>query len=79
MTFKEMVKNNLEIIVNLDPVIEENIAIEFITNKIVNDTINKIFEVPINYANHISISLNNKKIPHKIEYKNEYVSNIVKL
>lgn len=79
MTFKEMVKNNLEIIVNLDPVIEENIAIEFITNKIINDTLNKIFEVPINYANNISISLNNKKIPHKIEYKNEYVSNIVKL
>lgn len=79
MTFKEMVENKLEIIVNLNPVIEKNIAIEFITNKIVNDTTNKIFEIPINYVNDISLLLNNKKIPHRIEYKNEYVSNIVKL
>ena len=79
MSFKDIVKKNLEIIVNLVPVIEKNIAIEFITNKIATDTLNKSFEIPVNYVNDISLLLRNKNIDHKIEYKNEYVTNIIKV
>lgn len=79
MLIKELIKDKLEIIVNLEPQIENNIAINFILKKIMNGRKNEIFEIPINYIEIISLSLKENNIKHKIENNNEYVSNIIKL
>lgn len=79
MNINEMIKNRLEIVVDINPTIEENIAIKFIAKKIMDGRKNEIFEIPINYIESISLSLKENNIKHKIENNNEYVSNLIKL
>lgn len=79
MNIKEMVKSRLEIVVDINPTIEQNVAIKFIFGKIMSGEKREIFEVPINYIDSISLLLKENNIKYKIENNNEYVSNIIKL
>jgi len=79
MLIKDLIKDKLEIVVNLEPQIEQNIAIRFIVKKIIDGETREVFEVPINYIDSISLLLKENNIKYKIEKNNEYVSNIIKL
>lgn len=79
MLMKDLIKDKLEIIVSLEPQIENNVAIKFIFGKIMSGEKREVFEVPINYIDSISLLLKENNIKHKIENNNEYVSNIIKL
>lgn len=79
MNIKEMIKNGLEIVVDMNPTIEQNVAIRFIVKKIIDGETREVFEVPINYIDSISLLLKENNIKYKIEKNNEYVSNIIKL
>lgn len=79
MNIKEMIENGLEIVVDMNPTIEKNVAIKFIFGKIMSGEKREIFEVPINYIDSISLLLKENNIKYKIENNNEYVSNIIKL
>lgn len=79
MLMKDLIKDKLEIIVSLEPQIENNVAIKFIFGKIMSGEKGEVFEVPINYIDSISLLLKENNIKHKIENNNEYVSNIIKL
>lgn len=63
MNIKEMVKSRLEIVVDINPTIEQNVAIKFIFGKIMSGEKREVFEVPINYIDSISLLLkeNNTK------------------
>lgn len=77
MNMKKLL-NNLEIRIDLSPSIKNNVAINFIVNKIMNNfNTTKKFEVPINYAKSISECLEREKIKHKLNFKNDYVSEIL--
>ncbi len=77
MNIKEMVKSRLEIVVDINPTIEQNVAIKFIFGKIMSGEKREVFEVPINYIDSISLLLKENNIKYKIENNNEYVSNII--
>lgn len=79
MLIKDLIKDKLEIILNLEPQIENNVAIKFILEKIMSAEKGRVFEVPINYIDSISLLLKENNIKYKIENNNEYVSNIIKL
>ncbi|EPP7233730.1 hypothetical protein ACTOJ1_000636 [Shigella flexneri] len=79
MLMKDLIKDKLEIIISLEPQIENNVAIKFIFGKIMSGEKREVFEVPINYIDSISLLLKENNIKHKIENNNEYVSNIIKL
>lgn len=79
MNIKEMVKSRLEIVVDINPTIEQNVAIKFIFGKIMSGEKREVFEVPINYIDSISLLLKENNIKYKIENNNEYVSDIIKL
>ena len=77
MNIKEMIENGLEIVVDMNPTIEQNVAIKFIFGKIMSGEKREVFEVPINYIDSISLLLKENNIKYKIENNNEYVSNII--
>lgn len=77
MSIKNLIENN-EIIVDLSPVIEKNVAAVFIANKIIENTnVQKEFEIPINYVAEICLVLDEKKIKYTVHDKNEYVKRLV--
>lgn len=79
MNIKKMIENGLEIVVDMSPTIQQNVAIRFIAQKIIDGEKMEVFEVPINYIDSISFLLKENNIKYKIENNNEYVSNIIKL
>lgn len=77
MSIKNLIENN-EIVIDLSPCIEKNVAVSFIANKIIEaDPSQKEFEVPINYVNEICLTLEQNKLAYTVHEKNEYVKRIV--
>lgn len=77
MSIKNLIENN-EIVIDLSPFIEKNIAISFIANKIIEAKhVQKEFEVPINYAAEICLTLDKNGLTYTVHDKNEYVKRIV--
>lgn len=77
MSIKSLIENN-EIIVDLSPVIEKNVAVSFIAKKIIENVgIQNEFEIPINYVDEICVVLDKKQFNYIVHDKNEYVKRIV--
>jgi len=77
MSIKKLIENN-EIVVNLSPSIEKNVAVSFITNKIIeNEKSQKEFEIPIGYVTEICLTLDKNGLVYTVHHKNEYVKCIV--
>lgn len=77
MSIKNLIENN-EIIVDLSPVIEKNVAVSFIAKKIIENVgIQNEFEIPINYVDEICVVLDKKQFNYTVHDKNEYVKRIV--
>lgn len=77
MSIKNLIQNN-EIVVDLSPCIEKNVAVSFIANKIIEaQPAKKEFEVPINYVAEICLTLDKNGLTYTVHNKNEYVKRIV--
>lgn len=77
MSIKNLIENN-EIVIDLSPSIEKNVAVSFIANKIIEaKPAQKEFEVPINYAAEICFALDKNGLTYTVHDKNEYVKRIV--
>jgi len=77
MSIKNLIENN-EIIVDLSPVIEKNVAASFIAKKIIENTnVQKEFEIPINYVAEICSILDRNNLTYTVRNENEYVNCIV--
>lgn len=77
MSIKNLIENN-EIVIDLSPSIEKNIAVSFIANKIIEaKPAQKEFEIPINYVAEICSELDKNGFAYTVHDKNEYVKRIV--
>lgn len=77
MSIKKLIENN-DIVIDLSPSIEKNVAISFIANKIIEaEPFQKEFEVPINYVDEICLTLSQNNLAYTVHEKNEYVKRIV--